>query len=450
MKQIQDKKKILVVDDDKAFNTLVSVQLQDMGYEVSSALNWAQALQVLDRSEPDLTLLDIHLPDTNGLEVLPQLSPVSPVIVLTAYGSVKTAVAAMKDGAVEYLMKPVDLDELELTVQRALGVQELKQDIEFVRSARKTSARSFMAGKSKALAAVDQLISLIAGEDVTVLITGESGVGKELVAREIHERSQRSQRNFVTLDCCTLQENLFESELFGHERGAFTGADRQKKGLVEGAKGGTMFLDELGEIGPVIQAKLLRFLETGEFRRLGGTKTLYSDARVLAATNRDLETMSRDGEFRPDLFFRLNTFVIKVTPLRERLEDIPDLVAHFLSNHDFSRRINKKLSAEASKALLNYDWPGNIRELRNVLERAIILSGDEPLISKSHLGLTAGHSSIRHATELSFDHEPTLEEIKQRYLSDLLEKYHGQRARLSEVLGISERNLYRLIKKYDL
>jgi transcriptional regulator with PAS, ATPase and Fis domain len=276
------------------------------------------------------------------------------------------------------------------------------------------------------------------------------GPGKELVARAIHENSDRASRNFVPVDCCTLQEKLFESELFGHEKGAFTGADRQKRGLIEGAEGGTLFLDEIGEIDTSIQAKLLRVLETGTFRRVGGTKDLHANARIVAATNRDLEAISREGQFRADLYYRLSTFVIEVPPLRERREDIPYLATHFVQNHNFSRRINKGIAGEALRRLTAYNWPGNVRELRNVIERAIILSRDSNTIRPEHLAFGAGGGKGGVKVNVSFDHDPTLEELQAEYLRLQLSKHSGHRAKVAEVLAVSERNIYRLIRRYGL
>ncbi len=441
---------LLIIDDDRLFNDLVTGQLEESGYRVTGARSWDEAREWLNSNEPDLALLDIRLPDSEGLQVLRELVPHFPVIVLTAYGSVRSAVEAIRLGAAEYLLKPVNLDELELAIARTLGHAELKESLDLVRTRERRSRKSFMVGKSRALRRVSEMIKAVAEENVTVLITGESGTGKELVAREIHERSLRSARNFVTLDCCTLQENLFESELFGHEKGAFTGADKRKKGLIEGARGGTLFLDEIGEIGPPIQAKLLRVLETGEFRRLGGNTVLHSDARILCATNRDLKKMSHDGAFRSDLYYRLSTFVIELPPLRERREDIPDLVRHFLANHDFSRRIAKDISPAALEQLSAYDWPGNIRELRNVVERAIILSGDAPLLEPRHFALAQPGQAPAGGVQLSFASPPPLEALKEHYFRHMYERLRGHRAELARALGISERNVYRLIKKYAL
>jgi two-component system NtrC family response regulator len=444
---------ILTIDDDALFNELLRRQLAQNGYAVHGAQSWAEAEEWLRGHEPDLVLLDIRLPDVEGLEILHDLVARYPVIVLTAYGSVRQAVEAMRQGAAEYLVKPVNLEELELTVARTLGHARLKERLDVVQSTAERRRKSWMVGSSAALKRVSEMIDAVAGENVTVLITGESGSGKELVAREIHERSRRASGEFVTLDCCTLQENLFESELFGHEKGAFTGAERLKKGLIEGARGGTLFLDEIGEIGPAIQAKLLRVMETGEFRRLGGTKTLHTDARIICATNRDLARMAKDGSFRADLYYRLSTFVIEVPPLRERREDIPALVEHFLQKHDFSRRVAKEISPQALDMLMAYDWPGNVRELRNVIERAIILSGDSPVLHPRHLVLNgqldeAGHP--RAAVRLDYERPPTLEELKEDYFRRMYARLGGRRAELARVLGISERNVYRLIEKYGL
>lgn len=252
------------------------------------------------------------------------------------------------------------------------------------------------------------------------------------------------------MDCCTLQEKLFESELFGHEKGAFTGAGQQKKGLIEGAAGGTLFLDEIGEIDPTIQVKLLRVLETGKFRRVGGTIDLNANVRVVAATNRGLESAVETGEFRADLFYRLNGFHIHVPPLRERRNDVPMLAEHFIRNHNFSRRIDKQLTPAAIRKLVAYDWPGNVRELKNVVERAIILSRDKRDIRPEHLAFGAG---VRHSgalVNLSFNHDPTLEELEADYLALQLEKYSGRRGKVADVMGISERSVYRMIKRYGL
>ena len=444
--------KILVIEDDELLNRLVTKQLRASGYDVRGVVNWAAADAYLVENEPSLIVTDARLPDGDSLERLPDLVDTYPVVVLTAYGSVRDAVAAMKNGAVDYLLKPVSPDELLLTVERTLENAALRNDHQFCKRqlrARDTIGKALV-GQSEALANVLRLVEAVADDDITVLVYGESGTGKELVARALHDGSARARRNFVAVDCCSLQEKLFESELFGHEKGAFTGAERQKKGLIEGAGGGTLFLDEIGEIDSTIQAKLLRVLETGTFRRLGGTKNLAANVRVVAATNRNLEVMVATGEFRADLFYRLNGFDITVPPLRERREDIPQLAEHFVCNHDFSRRIDKQLTPSAIRKLVAYDWPGNIRELKNVVERAIILSRDKPQIRPEHLAFGSTQTKPNAVVNLCFDHDPTLEELEAKYLSLQLQKYSGRRAAVAEILGVSERSVYRMINRYEL
>ncbi|MEO5338581.1 MAG: sigma-54 dependent transcriptional regulator [Magnetospirillum sp. WYHS-4] len=444
-------KQVLVIEDDRTFNQLLCKQLTRMGLSPTGVQRWGDGQEFLRGNEPALVLMDVQLPDGDGIEILRELGSQFPVIVLTAFGSVKNAVNAIKSGAAEYLIKPVNLDELEITVNRVLENAHLRQDWQFYRSRSKAVRKNFVVGHSAPIRRVMEMVDAVAPTGTTVLIQGESGVGKELVAREIHERSFFAKRNYVALDCCTLQENLFESELFGHERGSFTGADRQKKGLIEAADGGTLFLDEIGEITAAIQAKLLRVLETGQFRRLGGTKDLLANARIVAATNRDLGSMARLGTFRQDLFYRLNAFVITVPPLRERRDDIPDIIEHFIHHHGFSRRIDKTVSPNAMRVMMTYDWPGNVRELRNVMERAIILSRDETRIEVDHLGLDVKPKPPPGETfDFDMDGEPTLEDLKERYMRYMYRKLRGHRSNLARAMGISERNTYRLIRRYGL
>jgi DNA-binding NtrC family response regulator len=343
-------KRILLIEDDRVLSRLIAQQLRGLGHDITQVNGWREATEYLAAHEPHLIITDVKLPDGDSLERLPALVAGQPVIVLTAYGSVRNAVEAMKAGAYEYLLKPVSPEELTLVVNRALDDAALRKDHQFCAKrlkAREGSA-SFMIGVSAPLLRVKETIAAVAGSDITVLIQGESGSGKELVARALHDQSGRAGRNFVAMDCCTLQEKLFESELFGHERGAFTGADKQKRGLIEGAEGGTLFLDEIGEIEPAIQAKLLRVLETGTFRRLGGTRDLQANVRIVAATNRDLAAMGKAGAFRPDLYYRLSAFVIDTPPLRERRDDIPYLVAHFVQHHAASTSVFQRRDSPLS------------------------------------------------------------------------------------------------------
>ena len=440
---------ILVVEDDKLLNRMIVKLIEGMGHVVTGVNTLREARKYLEQHEPELIISDLRLPDGDCVEHLATFGEDRPLIVLTAYGTVKNAVTAMQAGVLDYLTKPVSPEELTLTVQRSLENLALKAEHHFNKV--RLQPRSSMVGESPELERVRELVNIVADSDLTVLILGESGSGKELVAREIHDNSHRSNNNFVTVDCCTLQETLFESELFGHEKGAFTSADRQKKGLIEGAVGGTLFLDEIGEIPAAIQAKLLRVLETGKFRRVGGNRDLLSDVRIVAATNRNLKKMSEDGKFREDLYYRLESFTIVTPPLRDRREDIPLLVDHFIRNHSFSMRIQKSVTRDAMRKLIAYDWPGNIRELRNVLERAIILSRDRKTIRSHHLTF-AGTSQKQAGLQLSIPVgvDPTLEAIEEAYLRVLLKKFAGHRASVAQVMGISERNVYRLIRKYRL
>jgi DNA-binding NtrC family response regulator len=444
--------KILLVEDDSTLNRLIVEQLSGLGYDVVGTKSWADADVYLLLHEPHLIVTDVRLQDGDALDRLPELTKGQPVIVLTAYGSVRDAVAAMKAGAFDYLLKPASPDELRLVVERALDDAALRADHRFCKARLKAEASKadFMVGVSAPLLKIKETIAAVGPSNVNVLIQGESGSGKELVARAVHESSERQRRNFVPVDCCTLQEKLFESELFGHEKGAFTGADRLKRGLIEGAEGGTLFLDEIGEIDASIQAKLLRVLETGVFRRVGGTKDLQANARIVAATNRDLQAMSEEARFRSDLFYRLSTFVIDVPPLRTRRDDIPYLVTHFIQHHNFSSRINKSVSSEALRCLTAYDWPGNVRELKNVIERAIILSRGSKVIQPMHLAFGAGRGTETVEVTVSFDHDPTLEELQAEYLRLQLKKYSGRRAKVAEVMAVSERNIYRMIRRFGL
>lgn len=440
------KKLVLIIDDDRVFNRLLVEQIADMGHETLGAQSWSEASRILQDKEPDLIFLDFKLPDADTPKLVESLSPQFPVIVLTGYGSIRNAVSLIQAGAVEYLTKPVGLDELEITIRRELDNAELRRRNAFYQRQLASRRPGPLIGTSRAIQEVMDLIDAVAPTDATVLIQGESGTGKEMVAQALHESSTRQGREMVTIDGGTLQETLFESELFGHERGAFTGADRQKKGLIEEAEGSTLFLDEIGETTSANQAKLLRVLETNTFRRLGGTRTLKADVRFVVASNRDLAAMSQNGTFRSDLYFRLASFIIRVPPLRERREDIPLLAEHFLQR--FARGVERRLAPEAQQLLVNYDWPGNVRELRNLIERAVILAGQDAVIRPEQFGIL--HSRPDDAVILAFEREPSLEEIEQEYLLRTLKRHGGNRAKTASILGISERNVYRLIKRLEM
>ena len=438
------KKTLLIVDDDSVFNSLLRRQIESMGFSTIGAGSWAEAQERLSEIEPCAIILDFKLPDSDASRIIPEIRNQYPVIVLTGYGSIPNAVNAIREGAADFLTKPVNLDELELTVRRVLETAELRESNRFYRTQLASHRPGPMVFESQAMRNVQEMIDAVGSTDTTVLILGESGTGKEMVAQAIHEHSPRAQRELVPIDGSGLQENLFESELFGHERGAFTSADRQKKGLIEEAAGSTLFLDEIGDIGPAIQAKLLRVLETSTFRRLGGNKALSSDARIVTATNRDIEAMSRAGTFRSDLYFRLSRFVITIPPLRERREDIEPLARHFLSL--LTRNAPTSMSAEALKMLLTYDWPGNVRELRNAIERAVILARPGNPVRLEHLSFIPRNQPGEVVLRLGQD--PSLEQIEREYLRQVMVKHGGNRLRSAAVLGISERHIYRLIDKY--
>ncbi len=438
-------KTLLVVDDDATFNNLLCRQIDAMGLNAIGAASWAEAQTKLGEIEPEAIVLDFRLPDRDADSILPEIRNLYPVIVLTGYGSIPNAVSAIREGAADFLTKPVDLDKFELTVRRVLETAELRESNRFYRTQLASFRPGPMVFTSTAMREVQTMIDAVAPTDTTVLVLGESGTGKEMVAQAVHERSQRSAHELVAIDGSGLMENLFESELFGHERGAFTGADRQKKGLIEEARGSSLFLDEIGDIGPAIQAKLLRVMETGTFRRLGGNKTLSADVRFIAATNRDLAEMSTTGNFRSDLYFRLSPFVITVPPLRERREDIAPLAQHFLAR--FTRAMPASLTADALKLLVAYDWPGNVRELRNAIERAVILSRPCKQVQAQHLSFLP--SDQMEETVLRFRQDPTLDQIEREYLHQVMVKYGGNRQKTAAVLGISERHIYRLLAKYQ-
>lgn len=437
--------RILVVDDDTTLNRFLTAHLKLAGHSVTSAARWSQAELALANAEPDLVLLDLRLPDADGLDKLPTLAETCPVIILTAFATIDHAVEAIRRGAVDFLTKPVNPNAFDLAIARALSASEMKREYELYKRQAKSAADKTLLGRSPAMAQLKRMINVVGPADTTVLVLGESGVGKELVAAAVHEASGRADKPFVPIDCATLQANLFESEVFGHEANAFPGADRRKEGLLEAAEGGTVFLDEIGELTSQLQAKLLRVLETGRHRRIGGTRDIVADVRFVASTHRDLKSLVESGDFRADLYYRLSAFVLDVPPLRDRVEDIPLLAEHFLARRHFARHSPKSFSANAIDALMRSSWPGNVRELRNVVERASLLSGEAATIKPAHLSDLDGAAAAKRDYVFAFDHPPTLDEITDVYLDRLLAEKTRSRTDIAKTLGISERNLYRLI-----
>ena len=441
---------ILIVDDEETFRLVLARELHARGYAVAVAGSAEEALERMRVETYEVVLLDLNLPGVKGLEGLEsvrELAPLTQVIVLTGHGALETAIRAMKLGAYDYLTKPCPLDELEAVLQKAKEKRALQQEnVALKQELARQDRFSEFVGRSEALREVFRLIARVAPTDSTVLLMGESGVGKELAARAIYRVSSRSSRPFVVVDCSALHEELLQSELFGHERGAFTGAHALKRGLFEVADGATIFLDEVGEFTLPLQAKLLRVVENGSFRRLGGLRDIVVDARMIAATNRDLPQMVKDGRFREDLFYRINVFSIVLPPLRERREDIPVLARQFARRFNGGRTL--EFTKEAMDLLVSYSWPGNVRELQNVIERGVILSDGRHVEVQNLPGSLGATTPFPERTEEGG--HLTLEEVERRYITTLLRQMEGHRGHVAHALGISERNLYRKLKDYRL
>ena len=442
---------LLLIDDEQSFRNLISKELERSGYRVTQAGTLGEARPLLAKQAFHLVLLDVRLPDGNGLDLLGEIKEAAPgtgVIMLTAFGTIEEAIRAMKLGAIDFLAKPCKLAELEAVLEKAVQGQNLVRSNTALEHEVQRQVSTRFIGNAPQIRELLDMVVRVAETDSTVLIRGESGVGKELIARAVHRQSKRNRQPFVVVDCASLHENLLQSELFGHEKGAYTGAVRLKHGLFEVADRGTIFLDEIGELTPQLQVKLLRVIETGVFRRVGGTADIHVNVRVIAATNRALESMMKDGQFREDLYYRLNVFSIHIPPMRERREDIPVLIEHFIKNSSIAPRRNARVSEEAMTVLCRYSWPGNARELENVIERALILC-DESEIRPEHLPM-----GVRAIPSFAHDEEsgklPTLEEVERRYIRRVLDECKGHRNKAATILGISERNLYRKIRAHRL
>jgi two-component system response regulator AtoC len=448
---------LLIVDDEEPLRALLDSELSDSEeFTVDTAADGGQAINKIQAKVYDVILLDIRMPRVSGIEVLKfvqDYSPTTQVIILTNYADVKTAIQTIKMGAYDFLAKPYDIEELFNTIHRAIERRQLFIDNKLMKSelTRKTGT-SELIGQSPAFLRLIESATRFAQSDTFVLIQGASGTGKELIANLIHRRSPRNNRPFVAVNCAALTDTLLESELFGHEKGAFTNAYSTKQGLVEVANGGTLFLDEVGDISPAIQPKLLRFLETGEFRRVGGTNLLTVDVRVLTATNKDLREEVKTGRFREDLLYRLNVVTIQVPPLKERMEDIPLLADFFLLRKSKASQ-TKKLSPAALALLKSYDWPGNVRELEHVLEGAMLLSAGESIEEKD-LAIHSHMGDLRQTPEEggagSGAHALSLEDLERIHIEKVLRLNGYSRAKTATALGISKKTLYLKIKRYGL
>jgi two-component system response regulator AtoC len=440
------KVKVLVVDDEAIVREALDDWLKDIGYQVFTAENGHKALEVIDKEKPGIMIADLVMPGMDGIELMKRAKAQQPnieVIIITAYASIPTAITAMKEGAYDYIEKPFCPERAELLVKKLAEHQELVEENFSLRQKLEDRYRfENIIAKSSKMQRVIEVIKVVAKSNATVLITGESGTGKELVARAIHSQSDRRNKPFVAVSCAALPESLLESELFGHEKGSFTGAYAQKKGKFEFANGGTLFLDEIGEMSANIQVHLLRVLEEKEFTRVGGNEPIKVDVRVISATNKDLRKAIEKQEFREDLYYRLNVVNIELPPLRERKEDIPLLAEHFL--HKFAVENRKEVtqfSPEAIESLLAYDWPGNVRELENAIERAIILSKDSPIttaaLPQENLSLV-GSASIG----------KNLKEVEKSHILNVLRETGDNYSEAARILGVSRMTLYNKAKEY--
>jgi DNA-binding NtrC family response regulator len=444
---------ILVVEDEELMRSILRRLLEGSGYDVVTADSAESALAAFGENEISLTITDIKMSGMDGIELLDRIKGIDDdalVVVMTAYSSVDTAVAALRKGAYDYVTKPFVNDDLLQTVKNAIQQRELfRENRALRRELDKQYSFSEIVGKSDSLQKIFALVQKVAGTNANVLIQGESGTGKELVARSIHLNSGRSSQPFLAVNCGALPESILESELFGHAKGAFTGAVSDKKGLFRSASGGTLFLDEIGEMPLALQVKLLRALQEHEVTPVGSTTAVRFDARILAATNKNLEEEVKANRFRKDLFYRLNVVELYVPSLRERIEDIPLLAKHFVAKSARNQNASeKRISRNAMEALANYDWPGNVRELENAIERAFILSGEE-------IDIDDLPPKIRKSSERSFrtrDNEgfrPTLEEMERRYLIEILNSVGEDKAKAANILGIDLSTLYRKLKRYE-
>ena len=444
---------ILIVDDDERNRNMLAEALRKADFQVDLAGSGEEAIEKGGRRAYDAVFTDIKMASISGMEVLDTFrttSPDTPVVLMTAFGSVETAIRAMKEGAFDYVTKPVNLDELVLVAQRAVEHSRLIHDhrhLQHVFSERPRAAS--LIGQSRNMVEVFKIVGKVARSRTAVLIEGESGTGKELIARAIHDNSPRAARPFIAVNCSAIPDSLLESELFGHVKGSFTGAHAFRRGLLEESSGGTFFLDEVGDLSPAGQAKLLRVLQEGELRRVGSNETVTIDLRVIAASRRNLHQLMNQGRFREDLLYRLNTVTIALPPLRERTEDIPLLAEYFLGRHSADKESTMTaLSASAKQALLRYAWPGNVRELEHVIERAVALASHS-MLSLDDLPIEI-RSHQRNLDDRALGLPGTLNARQREHVLQVLKTTRGNKEKAARLLGISRRTLYRLLDRYDL
>lgn len=448
-------RKILIADDEKNMRWILAKNLKEEGFDVIEATDGGEAFNLFIDKEPDMVLLDYKMPVIDGMEVLKRIRTINdsiPVIMITAHGSTDAAVEAMKLGAVDYLSKPFDIEELKLTIKRVLKIEQLSNEIH---NLRKQVAEKFddrIIGNSRSMKEIYEVIERVADTSATVLITGESGTGKELIASALHNKSTRKDKPYIKVNCGAIPENLLESELFGYEKGAFTGAQARKVGRFDRAQGGTLFLDEIGELSFSLQVKLLRVLQEHEFERVGGTEVIRADVRVVAATNQNLEKMVEEGKFREDLLYRLKVIPIQIPPLRERKEDLELLVDFFMNK--YVMEMNKgsiTIDKDALDILKGYDFPGNIRELENIIERSVILSSGGR-ITASVLPKEVVKESFANEKDLFILPEKgiCLEEVEESFVRQALEKAEGNQTQAAKLLGISRHALIYRIDKFGL
>lgn len=449
-----EKPKIMVIDDEESMCRFMQIMLQKEGYDVTSTVSSKEALDEIKNENYDLVIADLMMPEMNGLELLSRAKSIQPqinFIVMTAYASVDSAIEALKKGAFDYITKPFKVDEIKIAIKKSLEQKKIaEENIELKRQLKKEFGLHSLMGNSPEMIQLKRLVERVADTDSTILIQGESGTGKELVAKAIHQLSRRADQPFITINCATLPEALLESELFGHVKGSFTGAVKDKEGLFQVANQGTFFMDEVGVTTPAIQVKLLRVLEERQFTPVGGTKPVEVDVRLIAATNTNLEEEVKIGNFRSDLYYRLNVIPIQIPPLRERKGDTELLIRYFVKKYCDKLGVEEKeIASESLQSLVSYSWPGNVRELENTIERAVLLTS-EKVINQNSLPQNVVENRPLGLVKSTEPEIPTLETIEKAYILWVLNQTDWQKTKAAQFLGIDTSTLYRKIERYNL